>query len=217
MSGAVKSLVLDLDGTLIDSKPAIFESFGVASARVMPGQPLSMDGVTVGPPLPEMFRRQFPAASPAQIDELVRTFREHYASRGIFTTRMFDSAPAVLDACRERNIALYIATNKPLRLTQAILDNLKITPLFAAVLAADSTQPPFPNKAAMIRHLLEQHRFDASEAVYVGDTAEDAEAASACGLRFVWASYGYGQLTPEQVKSAFCTIGEFGELAALLQ
>lgn len=217
MSRTATSLFLDLDGTLIDSKPGIMESYRFAAERVLPGQAYDAAGVVVGPPLPQMFQTSFPKAATAQIESLVKTFREHYQDVGLFRTTLFDTVGGFFAHCRGRGIGLHVATNKPLRLTVAILDHLKIAGHFRSVLAVDSIQPPFTGKAAMLRHLLDSHRLGAGDVLYVGDTGEDAAAAAACGLRFVWASYGYGALSAEQHRSVFRTIERLGDLAGMLE
>ncbi len=217
MSLVIKSLLLDLDGTLVDSRPGIMESYGVAAETVLPGRTYDAARISVGPPLPQMFRTSFPEASEAQIESLVRAFREHYGNKGLFKTALFDSVTDLLARCRERGIDLCIATNKPLRFSTSILDHLQIARFFRCVLAADSIHPPFAGKAAMIRRLLDIHDCSANDALCVGDTGEDAAAAAACGLRFVWAAYGYGKLSTDQLKSVFGTIQRFGELGDILE
>ncbi|MGP8200130.1 MAG: HAD family hydrolase [Limisphaerales bacterium] len=214
---AIKSLFLDLDGTLIDSKPGIMESYRIAAETVLPGQAYDAAAVSVGPPLPQMFRNSFPNASEAQIESLVKAFRQYYETKGMLKTVLFDTAADLLALWRQRGIDLFIVTNKPGRISAIILDELKVSRFFRAVLAVDSIQPPFAGKADMIQHLLRVHHLSAGEAVYVGDTGEDAAAAADCGLRFVWAAYGYGKPSPDQLKSVFGTVRRFGEMAGILE
>ncbi|MGD0815421.1 MAG: HAD family hydrolase [Verrucomicrobiota bacterium] len=217
MSLTVKSLFLDLDGTLIDSKPGIMESYRIAAETVLPGQAYDAAAVSVGPPLPEMFRKSFPNASKPQIEDLVKAFRQYYETEGMLRTPLFDTAADLLVLWHKQNINLFIVTNKPARISSIILDNLRISRFFRAVLAVDSIQPPFAGKAAMIQQLLRHHHLNLRDAVYVGDTGEDAAAAAACGLRFVWAAYGYGKPSPDQLTSVFGTVQRFGELAEILK
>jgi len=212
MSLAATALLLDLDGTLIDSKPGIISSYRFAAEAVLPGQPFDLAAVSIGPPLPEMFRASFPKAAEAEIESLVKTFRGHYGREGLFKTVLYDGVADGLDRFHERGIDLFIATNKPLRLSLSILDHLKITGLFRSVLSVDSVQPPFDGKAAMILQLMDTHHVNAADAIYIGDTGEDATAAAAYGLRFIWASYGYGKLSADQLKTVFKTIANFREL-----
>lgn len=217
MKLAATALLLDLDGTLIDSKPGIMTSYRFAAETVLPGQAYDTAAVVVGPPLPKMFATSFPQSSELQIDSLVKTFRDHYAREGLFKTVLYDGAIELLDLCRQRGIELHIATNKPIRLSTSILEYLKIAQFFRSVLAVDSTIPPFPGKSAMIQHLLSTYHLSAMEAIYVGDTAEDAAAAAACGVRFIWASWGYGTLAAIPANPPFHTAKNLGELADILK
>jgi phosphoglycolate phosphatase len=210
------SLLLDLDGTLIHSRPGIMESYHFAARTALPGHRYDPASVVVGPPLPQMFQTTFPKASKSELEKLVGTFREHYAREGLFKTELFESVAELLAGSRQRGIPLYIATNKPLRLATAILDHLNLSSLFRSVLAADSTEPPFAGKAAMLRHLLKEYGLMAEHTLYVGDTGDDASAAGECGLRFVWAAYGYGTLSSEQRRAAFRIVHRLKEMEDLL-
>ena len=68
----------------------------------------------------------------------------------------------------------------------------------------------------MIRHLLQLNRLDPRQTIFVGDTAEDAAAAAACAVPFVWAAYGYGSLAEDELKSVFKTINRLAELRDIL-
>jgi phosphoglycolate phosphatase len=163
-----------------------------------------------------MFQISFPEATENELDELLRTFRSHYDREGPIKTLAYEGAHIVLAHCQSRGIALDVATNKPLRITKAILVHLKLDHFFRSTVASDSIQPPFANKGQMARHLLQAGYLKAAETWYVGDSAEDAAAAAECGLPFVWAAYGYGRLGPVETKSVFRTIHTLAELTELL-
>jgi phosphoglycolate phosphatase len=212
MSFAVSSLILDLDGTLIDSKPGILESFGIAVAGVFPGKEFDLATVVLGPPIRRMFQMSFPSADEREIGELLRLFREHYDREGSLRVSVYDGALDVLKCCQRRGISLDIATNKPRHISTSILAHLNLAHYFRSIMAIDSIQPPFADKAEILRHLVEVHRLDSGQVLHVGDSAEDALAAAACGIRFIWAAYGYGRLTEKETKSFFGTIRRLGDL-----
>ena len=83
-------------------------------------------------------------------------------------------------------------------------------------MAIDSISPPFSGKTAILRHLLRENKLDTQTALYVGDSIEDAKAASECDVRFIWAAYGYGKMNAD-VEAPFGTIQTFGELAPFLE
>jgi phosphoglycolate phosphatase-like HAD superfamily hydrolase len=210
------TLIFDLDGTLIDSKAVILACFGKAAETVFPGKAFSQESVRLGPPLQRMFQISFPEATENEVIELVRAFRSHYDHEGPIKTHAYDGATEVLANCQSRNVSLYVATNKPLRISMAILANLKLDHFFRSILALDSIQPPFAGKVEIVRYLLQSSQLKPSETWYVGDSSEDAAAAAACDLPFIWAAYGYGQLGQKETKSVTRAIHKLAELKELL-
>jgi phosphoglycolate phosphatase len=125
-------------------------------------------------------------------------------------TELYEGALEVLSALARRGLTMDAATNKPSGVTSSILAQLKIDRFFRSVMAVDAINPPFSGKSAILRHLLALHRLEAEHTVCVGDTAEDAAAAAECGIRFVWAAYGYGK--PEAGAAVYRTINRLAEL-----
>jgi phosphoglycolate phosphatase len=211
-----RSLILDLDGTLIDSRPGILDSFAVAVQAIFPGMEFDPATVVLGPPIRQMFQASFPETGEMERERLFRAFRDHYDSDGSLKTQLYDGAREVLACCQRRGINLHIATNKPLHISTAILSHFKIDHYFQSILASDSTQPPFPDKTAMIRHLLRENSLDAGVTFHVGDSVEDAIAAAQSGVRFIWAAYGYGKLEAGPATPPFGAIKTLGELTRFL-
>jgi len=214
---SVRSLILDLDGTVIDSRPGVVESFAIAVDAVFPGLKFDPATVVLGPPIRQMFQVTFPEANEVELERLFWAFREHYDREGSLKTQLYDGAQELLSQCRQRAIDLYIATNKPAHISSAILAHFKIADSFRSILAADSVKPPFPNKAAIIRHLVREFGIDIPGALYVGDSVEDAVAAAQCGVRFIWAAYGYGKLDVNATTAPFGVIKTLGELTCFLE
>ena len=164
-----------------------------------------------------MFEMAFPSAGATEVAELLRLFRAHYNEKGSLRVSAYEGAGAVLEECRQRGLVMHIATNKPLRVSLSILAYLKLDHFFRSILAIDSIQPPFAGKAAILRHLLQEQSLQAQDVHYLGDSAEDAAAAAACGLRFIWAAYGYGRFKELERGSFWGTIHRLGDLSALLR
>lgn len=87
---------------------------------------------------------------------------------------------------------LFIVTNKRMLPTRRILEALGLAPLFAGIHTRDETDPPAPSKAAVTQRVLGRYGIDPAQALFVGDSDEDAAAARENGLRFIHAAYGYG-------------------------
>ncbi len=211
-----RSLILDLDGTLIDSRPGILESITAAADAVFPGNKIDLSTIVLGPPIQQMFAISFPETTAADREKLLLAFREHYDRAGHLKTELYDGVRDILSRCKKNGINLYIATNKPARISSAILGNFKIRKNFLVLLAIDSVQPPFSGKTAILRHLLRKNNLDIHTALYVGDLIEDAKAAGDCTVPFIWAAYGYGKMNAE-MPPPFGTIHAFGEIARFLE
>jgi phosphoglycolate phosphatase len=214
MTPAIDSLILDLDGTLLDSRPGVVNSFCRAAKVVFPIVDLDAAKVPVGPPIRRICTAVFPAISEEELERMTRAYRAHYDSEGCLQTRLYEGALELLSECGRRHIPIDVATNKPQRVTTSILSRLEIDRFFRSVVAVDSADPPFAGKSAILKHLMTLNRLNLERTLYVGDTAEDAAAAQTCGIRFVWAAYGYGKL--EGGEEVFRTINKLAELRQIL-
>lgn len=191
---AYRHILFDLDGTLIDSAPAIIASYRetfAASGR----EPVRLiDASIVGPPLTETLQMLSGSTDSALIDELAGHFKASYDSTGYLQTAAYGGVGNMLAQLARKGLRLAIATNKRLHPTQLILQHLGWSAYFDAVYALDMIQPRLPDKAAMIARLLADRKIPREEAVYIGDRAEDGESADANGLAFFAATWGYGSL-----------------------
>lgn len=184
-------IIFDLDGTLVDSAPSILAGFKAVVERhgAVPRVPL--DSRLIGPPLLPTLQRISGEDDAAALDAMATTFKHWYDHEGYTQTEVYPGVDAALRALAAR-AALYIVTNKRIRPTRQILTHLGWTPLFVGVYAQDAFEPALPSKAAVIARALVLHDIAPATALYIGDRAEDGEAATANGVPFAWAQWGYG-------------------------
>lgn len=196
-------VLFDLDGTLIDSAPAILASYREAFAAAGVRPAIAIDDSIVGPPLLETLRLLAGTDEPAVISALAGHFKASYDSRGYQSTQAYAGVADLLQALVARGRKLAIATNKRIHPTRLILEHLGWSAHFEAVYALDLFEPRLPDKAAMIARLLSDRQIDPRSAVYVGDRLEDGESASKNGLPFFAATWGYGSITPAEMASGW--------------
>lgn len=207
-------LLFDLDGTLVDSAPSILAGFAAVSERhgIKPRVPL--DSSLIGPPLLPTLARLSGIDEPAALAEMAGTFKSWYDTEGYRHTLVYPGIDAALRGLAAR-ATLYIVTNKRIHPTLQILRHLDWAPLFAGVYAQDAFEPALPSKATVIARALALHGIDPAAALYIGDRAEDGEAATANQLPFVWATWGYGtdlDLSPFIAPRMLADPGEIGLL-----
>lgn len=196
----IRTVVFDLDGTLIDSSASILAGFAGAFAKEGRQPTLALRPEIIGPPLKETLALLAGSTDLVLIDRLAEHFKAHYDTVGYRETTVFDGVNALLAGLSERGIPLHIATNKRLGPTIKILDHLGWRHYFGRVVALDAWTPPAANKAAMIGRLVDELKLEARQTLYVGDRNEDALAATANGLPFAFAAWGYG-VAPSDVTS----------------
>lgn len=209
-------IIFDLDGTLVDSAPAILASFRQAFAKAGRQPAIPIDASIVGPPLPETLALLSGSQDPALLATLAEYFKDSYDTAGISATVAFGGVNPALHALQARGHSLHIATNKRIFPTRRILDVMGWNGLFDGVYALDLFEPRLPHKAAMIQRLLADLSIPPDNAVYVGDREEDGLAALANHLPFLAATWGYGSLQPEALQPGWIQLRHPDELLTAL-
>ena len=180
-------IVFDLDGTLIDSVTDLSRS---ASELVtsLGGRPLTQEEVSgmIGDGAALLVRRALAAAGlrPKMSDVLER-FLEIYGRRMLETTVAYPGLEETLKTI-SRRARMAVLTNKPLAPSMQILDALRLTPYFEAVIGGDGPHARKPDPAGL-RALAQDDR----DVMLVGDSPIDWETARTAGCAFAWARYGF--------------------------
>lgn len=209
-------ILFDLDGTLIDSAPAILASFRAAFVHTGIAPAVAIDESVIGPPLTETLQLLSGSDDPALIGRLAEAFKASYDGAGYRETAAYAGVGELLAELTGARLTLSIATNKRIHPTRLILDHLGWGGHFAHVYALDMISPRLPNKAAMIARLLADQGIAKEQAVYIGDRSEDGESADANGLPFIAVTWGYGSLNADEMRAGWRAAAQPADLAALL-
>lgn len=179
-------VLLDLDGCLTDSAPGIVGCVRHALAGL--GAPDPGDAVLrtfLGPPLHESFARIGVDPEPA-----VELYRERYREVGITELEVYDGIVDLLAGLRADGSRLCLATSKPEVFARRILT---ATGLSLDETVGSELDGSRSRKADVIAEALRRLDASPSDAVMVGDRAEDCVGALAWGVGFVGAGWGYGR------------------------
>lgn len=209
-------ILFDLDGTLIDSAPAILASFREAFAQTGVVPVRAIDEAIIGPPLKETLQLLAGSSEAGLIGQLEAAFKASYDSEGYKATAAYAGVGDLLAALAAAGLTLSIATNKRIHPTRLILEHLGWLHHFAHIYALDLFTPRLPDKAAMIARLLADQGIAKEAAIYIGDRSEDGESADANGLPFIAVTWGYGSLTPAEMRPAWRAAAQPEALGALL-
>ena len=209
-------ILFDLDGTLIDSAPAILASFREAFAQTGITPVRAIDASVIGPPLTETLQLLSGSADPALVARLAEAFKASYDSEGYKATAAYAGVGTLLAKLAGAGLRLSIATNKRIHPTRLILAHLGWSNFFNHVYALDLFTPRLPDKAAMIGRLLADQAIPKNQAIYIGDRSEDGESADANGLPFIAVTWGYGSLNADEMRDGWRAAALPEALAELL-
>lgn len=217
MSRLPKYILFDLDGTLLDSLPGI--DFSVHSAFAACGLQLLHNDIRgmIGPPIRTILSTAGGIFDENSLDKLEQAFRADYDSAGWHKTVCFPDAGRVLRAMHERGHQLFVLSNKPRHTSLQILEREAILKHFRAIVTRDSRSPIYSGKKEMIVTLVTDHKITMKDCLMVGDTIEDAKAAASVGIRFAWATYGYGTVAETPSIPVAYTLDSLSEFLALME
>ena len=189
---SLQCLILDFDGTLIDSSPAILDSMDAVlrANGITPVRPLQRD--IIGPPLLATLQTLTGLTDRARLETLAADFRMRYDSEGIYATAAYPGIAETLRQVVASGRRLALATNKRLKPTRLLLEHFGWLSWFDAVYCADSRTPPFAHKGDMLLALLDDMELTPERCIYVGDTNHDRQAAAHANLAFAAVGWGYG-------------------------
>lgn len=208
------TLLIDLDGTLVDSLPAIARALNeVLVARGL--APLAPREVArlVGDGVAVLVRRAF-AHYQAEADEpALAAFRAAYDADPITGCALYPGAAETLAALAAAGWRLALCTNKPGQPARRMIEAFGLGERFAAIGAGDS----FPYRKPDPRHLLATLAAAGGEpghAVMLGDHANDVAAATGAGVAAIFAAWGYG--APEMAAGSAAIAADFPAVPQLL-
>ena len=186
-----ESLIFDIDGTLWDSRAIVAEGYNIQlraenhpelcvtaeDLKKLFGKTMSEIADVILATIPVEERYGLMERCMATEQELLHNDPCHIGYPGVAET---------LEELAKR-YRLFIVSNSQQGYPELTMEKLGITHLFQGHMCFGDTGT---DKGTTIRILMEKHGIE--NAVYIGDTQGDYEAAVKAELPFIWVTYGFG-------------------------
>jgi phosphoglycolate phosphatase len=209
------TLLIDLDGTLIDSRPGIAASLEAALLALGHTPDPAFDITPmIGPPLPSVIGRVLALYNDDRVEAGIEAYRGHYGDVGLHQFTLYPGIAETLPALAERQ-RCFVVTSKRTIYAERIIQNLACASVFSGVYG---TEPDgtLDDKADLIASVLHMEGLDPAETIMVGDRLHDVHGAHANGLRAVGVLWGYGSRTELEQAGADTLVGGPAELLRLI-
>lgn len=215
------AVLLDMDGTLIDSRDTVIDCLRLAfrdfGHELDPAEDLTW---VVGPPLIDTITALLLRFGDHRAVECLARYRHHYSERMADPSPVFPGFEGVLEGLIDAGHRLFLATSKALPFARRILDAHGLSPLFSGFYGADMNDGN-AEKPEIIAGLLRAENLDPARAVMVGDRRYDVAGAQANDVRVIGVLWGYGgreELTAAGADALVASPAELpGAVAGLLR
>jgi phosphoglycolate phosphatase len=187
-----RTLLLDLDGTLVDTVPDLAAALNrLMRRRGQPAFSHQQVAAMVGDGVAVLVARAFAAHDRQPDAAAIAELTEDYTAHVAVESRLYPDVLPVLSDLLQQGWRLAVCTNKPERAATSLLQALGLLPLLCAVGGGDSFPVRKPDPAHLLATLARAGgRADA--AVMLGDHRNDVVAAHAAGMPGIFAAWGYG-------------------------
>ena len=189
---ATKTVLFDLDGTLVDTAPDMAAALVILCAEENRA-PLPYEQVrpVVSNGSVALIRLAFgDVVDEQRLAYLKQRYLDIYQRNLCIASALFDGMDRVLEHIEGNGLNWGVVTNKPGWLTLPLMDSLQLVKRAATIVSGDTTNNSKPHPDPM-HHACNEADSNAADCLYIGDARRDIEAGRNAGMKTLVAGYGY--------------------------
>lgn len=215
-------ILIDVDGTLVDSVPDL--TFCVDEMMKALGRPVHGEARVrnwVGNGVERLVRRALVGQldgepSDEDFEKAYPIFLDLYAANTSKRSRLYPGIREGLDYLKSKGYRLGCVTNKAAQFTVPLLTDLGVAGDFSIIVSGDTLPQKKPHPAPLL-HAAKFFGVEAAQALMVGDSVSDVKAARAAGFQIVCMSYGYNHGDDIRKSNPDAVIDALTEIVPLLE
>lgn len=219
-----RAILFDLDGTLIDTVPQLYLAVQSAMKAVaMPDVSLEQVRTWIGNGVDVLLKRAFAqnyyyedlVIDPAVFSAAKSAFNAHYHDGITENYEIYPSVKETLHSLHQAGYELAVVTNKPNEFVQPLLKSAGIDHYFSFTLGGGVLERRKPDPLPLL-YICDEMDIQPFQALMVGDSKNDIEAAQSAGIPVVGLTYGYNHGEPIENSHPDWVFSHFDELANLM-
>jgi phosphoglycolate phosphatase len=197
----IKAVVIDLDGTLLDTAPDLAYAAELMMAELgLPCPPQETIATYIGNGVSRLVKRVLTGEmhaepDPALFEKALPIFQRHYGEHVSKYSRPFDGVVEGLDAFKAMGLHVACITNKAAAFTHPLLKDTGLIAYFELILSGDTLPKRKPDPLPLL-HACEVFKVEPAELLLIGDSLNDTQAARAAGCPVFCVPYGYNRGRP---------------------
>lgn len=204
MESMSRAVIFDVDGTLLNPEEGVCAAVQhVISMYGLP--PLSYEELLTfnGPPIQKSFSEHY-QLEVSECQKLADEFRKRYKNHDLYLAKVYSGIYEAMNSLKHDGIKMGIATYKRHDYAFDLMQYLHFDEYTGVICGADNYNRL--KKEDIVRNCLEKLQVVPENAVMVGDSDNDAIAASRIGMQFLGVTYGFGFSSVEDMRQ-YCPLG----------
>ncbi len=214
-------VLIDLDGTLIDTVPDLTHAIdGMMSQLNLPQRGEEKVRRWIGNGVDRLVKRALLDSDHGEPDKklfqsALPLFNALYASVNGHHSVLYPGVQKGLDWLKSQGYTLTCITNKAEQFTTPLLSALNINQYFQIVISGDTLPKKKPDPLPLL-HVAEHFKVKARNALMLGDSINDVQAARAAGFQIICVSYGYNHGQDIRAAKPDAVVDSFTQLPSVI-